>query len=89
MSGDDAKRRIRRSRRVRVRRGTLLCDEHRGLNRHRDEQPNNGPYHRRERAQLEREMWIALEGGKKIAAVIATLGATDAFGLDDLEQIVK
>jgi glutamate/tyrosine decarboxylase-like PLP-dependent enzyme len=39
--------------------------------------------------QLEREMRVALEGGKKIAAVIATLGTTDAFGLDDLEQIAK
>ena len=27
--------------------------------------------------------------GKKIAAIIATLGTTDAFGLDDLEQIAQ
>ena len=39
--------------------------------------------------QLEQKMRLALEGGKKIAAVIATLGTTDAFGLDDLERIVK
>lgn len=39
--------------------------------------------------QLEREMRDALKEGKKIAAVIATLGTTDAFGIDDLEQIAK
>ena len=38
--------------------------------------------------RLEREVRGALEGGKKIAAIIATLGTTDAFGLDDLESIV-
>ncbi len=38
--------------------------------------------------QLEREVRTALGGGKKIAAIIATLGTTDAFGLDDLESIV-
>lgn len=31
----------------------------------------------------------ALRAGKKIAAIIATLGSTDAFGLDDLEAIVQ
>ena len=31
----------------------------------------------------------ALTNGKKIAAIIATLGTTDAFGLDDLEQIAR
>ncbi len=30
----------------------------------------------------------ALRAGRKIAAIIATLGTTDAFGLDDLERIV-
>ncbi len=30
----------------------------------------------------------ALRAGKKIAALIATLGTTDAFGLDDLEAVV-
>lgn len=30
----------------------------------------------------------ALKDGKKVAAIIATLGTTDAFGLDDLEYIV-
>ena len=38
-------------------------------------------------AHLEREARTALENGKKIAAIIATLGTTDAFGLDDLEHI--
>ena len=37
--------------------------------------------------QLEGEVRGALENGKKIAAIIATLGTTDAFGLDDLEHI--
>jgi len=40
-------------------------------------------------AQLERAARAALSSGKKIAAVIATLGTTDAFGLDDLQGIVK
>ena len=37
--------------------------------------------------QLEGETRTALENGKKIAAIIATLGTTDAFGLDDLAHI--
>ncbi len=37
--------------------------------------------------QLEGEARGALKNGKKIAAIIATLGTTDAFGLDDLEHI--
>ena len=40
-------------------------------------------------AQLERAARAALSSGKKIAAIIATLGTTDAFGLDDLQGIVK
>ena len=36
---------------------------------------------------LEAEARTALGSGKKIAAIIATLGTTDAFGLDDLERI--
>ncbi len=39
--------------------------------------------------QLERAARAALSSGKKIAAIIATLGTTDAFGLDDLRGIVK
>ena len=39
-------------------------------------------------AQLEQQARTALEDGKKIAAIIATLGTTDSFGLDDLESIV-
>lgn len=37
---------------------------------------------------LAREMRAALHAGKRIAAIIATLGSTDAFGLDNLEAIV-
>ena len=40
-------------------------------------------------AQLERAARAALSSGKRIAAIIATLGTTDAFGLDDLLGIVK
>lgn len=39
-------------------------------------------------AQFEELMRLALRQGKKIAAIIATMGTTDAFGLDDLESIV-
>lgn len=38
--------------------------------------------------RLEQETREALANGKRIAAIIATLGTTDAFGLDDLESIV-
>ncbi len=38
--------------------------------------------------QLEEEARTALENEKKIVAIIATLGTTDAFGLDDLAHIV-
>src|SRR5262245_49724749 len=38
-------------------------------------------------SELESLARAALHDGKKIAAIIATLGTTDAFGLDDLEQI--
>lgn len=38
--------------------------------------------------KLARAARAALTSGKKIAAIIATLGTTDAFGLDDLESIV-
>ena len=38
--------------------------------------------------QLEQTIRDALTNGKKVAAIIATLGTTDAFGLDDLESIV-
>lgn len=31
----------------------------------------------------------AIEGGKRIAGIIATMGTTDAFGLDDLAGIVR
>ena len=40
-------------------------------------------------ARFEQEARTALASGKKIAAVIATLGTTDAFGLDDLQGIVS
>jgi len=37
--------------------------------------------------RLEQAARESLTNGKKIAAIIATLGTTDAFGLDNLEQI--
>jgi glutamate/tyrosine decarboxylase-like PLP-dependent enzyme len=37
--------------------------------------------------QLEEAARRALSEGKKLAAIVATLGTTDAFGLDDLEAI--
>ena len=40
-------------------------------------------------AQLEQATREALQNGKRIAAIIATLGTTDAFGLDDLKSIVE
>ena len=40
-------------------------------------------------ARFEQEARTALASGKKIAAIIATLGTTDAFGLDDLQGIVS
>ncbi len=39
-------------------------------------------------AALETAAREALSDGKKIAAIIATMGTTDAFGLDDLNRIV-
>jgi glutamate/tyrosine decarboxylase-like PLP-dependent enzyme len=39
-------------------------------------------------AQLESRMRDALKAGKKIAGIVATIGSTDAFGLDDLQEIV-
>jgi len=39
-------------------------------------------------AQFEHQARAALRQGKKIAAIIATMGTTDAFGLDNLERIV-
>ena len=39
-------------------------------------------------AQLAAAARTALDSGKKIAAIIATMGTTDAFGLDDLPGIV-
>ena len=37
--------------------------------------------------QLEEAANTAIAGGKRIAAIVATLGTTDAFGLDDLDAI--
>jgi glutamate/tyrosine decarboxylase-like PLP-dependent enzyme len=39
--------------------------------------------------QLETACRQAITGGKRIAALIATLGTTDAFGLDDIEGMVE
>ncbi|MGQ0793043.1 MAG: pyridoxal phosphate-dependent decarboxylase family protein [Deltaproteobacteria bacterium] len=38
---------------------------------------------------LEAEARRALEAGKKIAGFICTMGTTDAFGLDDLEEVAR
>jgi L-2,4-diaminobutyrate decarboxylase len=38
---------------------------------------------------LESHARTALKDGKKIAAIIATMGTTDAFGLDDLDAIIE
>jgi L-2,4-diaminobutyrate decarboxylase len=38
---------------------------------------------------LESHARAALKEGKKIAAIVATMGTTDAFGLDDLDAIVE
>jgi glutamate/tyrosine decarboxylase-like PLP-dependent enzyme len=39
--------------------------------------------------QLERACRDALSAGKRIAALVATVGSTDAFGLDDLASMVR
>lgn len=38
-------------------------------------------------ADMERVAREAIEGGKKIAAIVATMGTTDAFGIDDIQAI--
>ena len=38
-------------------------------------------------AALEQAARAALSSGKKIAAIVATMGSTDAFGVDDLREI--
>ncbi len=38
--------------------------------------------------RLREEMEAALKSGRKIAAIIATMGTTDAFGIDHLQDIV-
>jgi glutamate/tyrosine decarboxylase-like PLP-dependent enzyme len=38
---------------------------------------------------LESQARAVLESGKKIAAIVATMGTTDAFGLDDLDAMVE
>lgn len=40
-------------------------------------------------AELEVQMRAALREGRRIAAIVATLGTTDAFGLDDLAGILQ
>ena len=39
--------------------------------------------------KLREQAFTAIRSGKKIAAIIATMGTTDAFGLDDLKAIVS
>ena len=38
---------------------------------------------------LETELKDLLKTGRKVAAIVATTGTTDAFGLDDLEAILE
>ncbi|MEX2140178.1 MAG: pyridoxal-dependent decarboxylase [Pirellulales bacterium] len=38
-------------------------------------------------AALEAAARTAIEGGRKIAAIVATMGTTDAFGIDDLQSL--
>lgn len=38
---------------------------------------------------LENYLQQAFESGEKVAVILATMGTTDAFGIDDLEAIVK
>jgi len=38
---------------------------------------------------LESELRMLLEDGRKIACIVATMGTTDAFGIDDLETIYE
>ena len=38
---------------------------------------------------LEQRLRETLDEGRKVACIVATLGTTDAFGLDDLEAIVR
>ena len=37
--------------------------------------------------ELESALRETISSGKRVAAIVATMGTTDAFGLDDLEQI--
>ncbi len=39
--------------------------------------------------KLERAARTAIEDGKRIIGIIATMGTTDAFGIDDLEAVVR
>lgn len=39
--------------------------------------------------ELAAQLREAMKGGRRVAAIIATLGTTDAFGLDDLAGILK
>jgi L-2,4-diaminobutyrate decarboxylase len=38
---------------------------------------------------LEKELHTLLQKGEKIACIIATMGTTDAFGIDNLDSVVK
>ena len=38
---------------------------------------------------LEEKARAVLDEGRRIAAIIATMGSTDAFGIDDLELLVR
>ena len=39
-------------------------------------------------AEFEAKLRDAIQSGRKIAAIVATMGSTDAFGIDDLQSLV-
>jgi len=39
--------------------------------------------------ELESALRVAIKSGQRVAAIIATMGTTDAFGLDDLEAVCR
>ena len=92
-----ARRHAKRRRRGRdhfcQRREPLLPLQHRRLARSRREKSYHHPDRLAQRDEasivLRDQARTALQSGWPIAAIIATLGTTDAFGLDDLEAIVS
>jgi glutamate/tyrosine decarboxylase-like PLP-dependent enzyme len=39
-------------------------------------------------AEFEKALRAAIHSGRKVAGIVATMGSTDAFGIDDLEKLV-